>query len=1127
MRHSKKKDTSGGNYRFLKLLLVLAGTCFIVVGYSQSMRFDRLSVKQGLSNGNVNNLMQDSFGFIWVATEDGLNLYDGYKVTIFRTNPDDSTTITSNTILSLAEDQYKNIWIGTQNGLNLYNRELNRFERIYSIPDDNESLAGNGVGAIFVDKKKQLWLGGGGSLHLYNYETGKFKRFSHDPGNPNSLVNGNISDITTDGFNHIWVATNGGGLSMMNADGTFTNYRHDPADESGLNSDRITSLYCDSKQNLWVGTFNGGLNRFNERTRTFTHYTSNPNDPSSIGAQYIRDINEDLQGRIWISSDRSLDLMDEKNGTFTHFFHSPDDEKSLSSNIIVKVIFDTNGRMWVGTRYGGINIYDKDRYQFQLYRHNPLSKNSLSNNNATCFSEDDKGNVWVGTDGGGLNYFDRKAGLFTTLLHDPENPNSLTNDKVLAVHYSNRTNGVWIGMWDGGVNYYDLNTKKFRHYMPVPDNPRSLSDKNIFDIFEDSKGTIWIGTWGNGLSKYNKDTDDFTQYTPKSDDLNSIHASQIVNIVEDHHGMLWLAQSGGLTMMDPEKETFKRYTASDEAGSISDNALLSLHLDHKNRLWVGTNGRGLNVFDENTQKFQVYTRRDGLPNDAIMGILEDSDHNLWLSTNQGLCKFNADSITTKNYDESDGLQDNQFQRFSFASLSTGEMIFGGTNGFNLFDPKTIKDNPFKPDVYVVDFKLFNKPVPIGENEVLKKNIMLTRDMSLKYFQNSFTFEFLALNYRQTEKNQYKYIMEGFDEEWVDAGTERKASYTNLGPGEYVFRVIASNNDGVWNMEGAAISITVIPPFWKTAWFTSLMVLFLGSGTFGVIRYQQNKTRKQKEELKKIIDDQTQGLKKQNEEILRKNEIEKVQNWITQGLANFGDLISKHKGDMNELCDEILKNLAGYVGAQQGTIVVVNEDDGQDRHLKVIATYGVNENRLASDRIEIAEGLIGASFKDGQKKYLTNLPDNYLKIESGLGQIAPAGLLLLPLKTDDDIYGVIELAFLNDATDTVHEFLDKVAGVIALNIHAASLNHKTMMLLQQAKEQTEELRAQEEEMRQNMEEMEATQEELRRREDLKQQSAMEIEAIEENFKRKEREYLNEIAELKEQLAKIRKRPGELS
>lgn len=1104
---------------FLNVLIIFTGIFSCVGGYSQNMRFDRLSVRQGLSNGNVNDLMQDSFGFIWVATEDGLNLYDGYKVTIFRANPDDSASITSNVITCLAEDQYGNVWIGTSNGLNMYNREQNRFEHFLANPSDSESLAGAGVGALFVDRKKQLWVGAGGSLHLHNYQTKKFRRFSHEPGNPKSMVSGNISDIKADGSDNIWVATNGGGLGMMNPDGTFTNYHHDPEDASSLSSDRVQTLFFDSKKNLWAGTFNGGLNSFDARTRTFIHYTSDPNDPSTLGAQFVRGIGEDPQGRLWICTDKSLDLMDEKNGTFIRFTHSQDDNNSISSTIIEKVIFDTNGRMWVGTRYGGLNIYDKDRYQFWLYRHNPLNKNSLSDNKASAFSEDDKGNIWIGTDGGGVNYFDRKTGLFTALMHDPQNPNSLTSNKVLVVHYSKRTNGLWIGMWDGGVNYYDLNTKRFKHYTPVPGNNRSLSDKNIFEIFEDSKGNVWIGTWGNGLSKYNKNTDDFTQYISKQNDPNSIVQAAINQILEDEDGMIWIAQSGGLTMMDPEKETFIRYTAGPEEGRLSGNAVIAMHLDSKNRLWLGTNGNGLNVFDKKTKKFKVYTRRDGLPSDGIMGILEDSGHNLWLSTYYGLCKFNPDSITCKNYDESDGLQDNQFQRFSFAGLSTGEMVFGGTNGFNLFDPKNIKDNPFRPAVYIVDFKLFNKPVPIGEHEVLKKHIMLTREMSLQYFQNSFTFEFIALNYRQTEKNQYKYIMEGFDEEWIDAGTERKASYTNLSPGEYVFRVVASNNDGIWNMEGAAIRINVIPPFWRTTWFISLLVLFLSSGTFGIIRYQRNKTKRQKEELKKIIDDQTRGLKKQNEEILRKNEIEKVQNWIMQGLAHFGDIISKHKGNLQELSDEILKNLAKYVNAQQGTIAVINDDDEHDRYLKVEATYCVGKSRLASNRIEIGEGLIGAAFKDKQKQYITNLPDNYTRIESGLGQSVATGLLLLPLKTDDDIYGVIELAFLSDVSDTVHEFLDKVAGVIALNIHAANLNHKTMFLLQQAKEQTEELRAQEEEMRQNMEEMEATQEDLRRREDLKKQNAIEIEAIEEKFKRKEQAYLREIAELKDRLSSL--------
>jgi hypothetical protein len=477
-----------------------------------------------------------------------------------------------------------------------------------------------------------------------------------------------------------------------------------------------------------------------------------------------------------------------------------------------------------------------------------------------------------------------------------------------------------------------------------------------------------------------------------------------------------------------------------------------------------------------------------------------------------LCRFNADSVTFKIYDDSYGLQDNQFGKWSYTALSSGELAFGGPNGFNVFNPQNIRDNPYVPPVLITDFKLFNKSVPIGENEVLAKSIMHTGELTLAYFQNFFTFEFNALNYRQAEKNRYKYILEGFDKEWVDAGSERKAAYTNIGPGEYIFRVIASNNDGVWNLEGASVKVTIVPPFWRTSWFIGLLVVALGGAILYTIRYQRAKTRRQEEELKAIIEEQTREVKKQNEEILAKNEREKTQNWIIHGLAHFGDIISKHKGDLEELCNALLSNLVKYVNARQGCFVILIDDE-QDKYLKVMSTYAISAEKLKSSRIEIGEGLLGSTFQDREKKYLTNVPGTYLSIESGLGKISTPRVLLLPLKTDTDIYGVIELAFLEDVSGVTNEFLDKLSSVIALNINSATLGYKTQMLLQQSKEHTEELRAQEEEMRQNMEELEATQEEQRRREEAMQQKVTEVEILQKEFFKKEQAYLRQIEELK--------------
>ena len=1060
--------------------------------YAQELRFDHLSVKQGLSQGNALQVLQDKFGFIWVATEDGLNLYDGYTFKIFRIDPKDSSSLSNNNIRCIAEDKDGNILVGTQNGFNVYNRELNGFARYLNREGDNTSLSHNNVDAIHIDHKNNIWIGTARGLNLFNGQSKTFKQFLHNS-SPNSIADDAIQDVLEDSNNQLWVATSGG-LSRLNSDDeTFTNFYHDPELENSLSSNKTITLFVDKDKRLWVGTFDGGLNLMLSTQGTFKHFKHIPNDPSSLAAHYVYHINQNNLGELWVATDGGLNLLDESTETFKKFGHEAGNENSLSSDIVTNVTFDVNDRMWISTRYGGVNVYDKEKYGFRHFKYNNLEKNTLNNNNVTSFVEDENGNIWIGVDGGGLNYYDRQSGKFSHITNQPDNKNSLTNNKVLAIE-SDHTGGKWIGMWDGGVNFFDPKSNRVRRYFHDANNPNSISDNNIFDILVDKNGNVWIATFGNGLNKYNPETDDFTQYIHDPTNPNSISGSPIVYMCEDAEGKLWLAtEQDGLNILDPATNQFQHITAGTEKGKLTNNSLHSLHFDARGRLWIGTNGGGLNLYDAATSSFTAYRMEDGLPNESILGILEDDEHNLWLSTNKGVCKFNPDSLTFKNYNESDGLQSDQFNRWAFKRLSSGELLFGGVNGFNLFNPSRIKDNQYKPPVYITDFRLFNKPVEIGEEKILKGNILLTKEISLSYSENFISFDFTALNYRQPEKNRYKYILEGLQDEWVDAGNERKVSFTNLNPGEYVFRVIASNNDGVWNNEGASIRIRIVPPFWRTLWFISLATLTLLSGLIGFFRYQKAKGKRQQEELQKIIAERTSEVQKQSDEIVRQREIEKVRNWITEGLAYFGDIISKHKGTLEELSHQILSNLVRYVKANQGTMAVAIKDDPTDEHLKIVSTFGVNRERLTTDRIETSEGLIGAAYHDKEKKYIENLPANYIKIESGLGTSTPAKLILLPLKTEDgEVHGVIELAFLKDVDNAIQEFLEKVAGVIALNVHAANLNHKTMTLLQQSKEQTEELQSQEEEMRQNMEELEATQEELRRREQEYQSRIIELE-----------------------------------
>ncbi len=1082
----------------LKALFLKAsfGICIVIFsllpGYAQNLRFDHLSVKQGLSQGNVWDIYQDSLGFIWIATEDGLNLYDGYKFTIFRNIPTDSTSISNNNIDNLVEDKHGNFWISTQDGLNYYNRKLNKFIRYKHDPSDPGSISNSDVGYVYVDSQGNVWAGTQGGLNLFNRYTGKFKHFLHDPNDKSSIPDVAIETILEDNMHQLWIGTAIGGLSMLNPDSTtFTNYWQDLGDaKATTNINKIVCLLEDKvykKNILWIGTFGGGLSKFDLITKTFTNYESIPDDPTTLGNGVVYGLSQDEDGTLWVATDGSLNRMDPVTGIFRRIKQIQGDENSLASNIIVKVYFDNQNRMMVGTRFGGVNIYDKEKYAFQHYRFNSYDANCLNNNNVTALTEDQDGSFWIGTDGGGLNYYDRKTNKFSSY------PEASSNPKVLAVEKDD-DGGVWTGTWAGGLSYYHPKTKEIRRYVENQSNPRGLNDVSIFDILKDHTGTIWIGTFGSGMLKYSPQTNDFTRYPHNDEDPNSYAGSVLVKLWEDSYGKIWVAtEQKGIDEFDPLTGKFTHHPGGTDNGQLSSNSVFSFYEDSKRRLWVGTTGSGLNMLDRETKKFTTYRQKDGLPNDGIMGILEDNQGNIWVSTNKGISRFNPETKVFKNFTESDGLQGDQFNRWSYEKLSTGELIFGGTNGFNMFRPENVKSNSKIPPVYIIDFKIFNKPVPIGENEVLTKNIIYTDEIVLHYWQNVFSFEFAALNYRQTEKNKYKYIMEGFQDEWIESGEERKITYTNLSPGEYTFHVKASNNDGLWNEQGRSIKITIVSPFWKTWWFYTACVVALASGVAGYVNYQKKKSKRQAEELKAIIEERTAEVKQQSAEIIKKSEQESVNNWITQGLALISETISRNNNELNLMSNETLKSVVKYINAQQGVLALGVKDEPADEHLKIFATYGVSiKNKI--ERIEIGSGMLGETYKDKEKKTLNHVPANYIKIESGLGQAAPANIILLPLKTDDgDIVGVMELAFLGPISDTIQTFLDKVSSLIALNIVAVTLAHKSFLLLQQSTQQAEEMRAQEEEMRQNMEELEATQDEYRRREGEYQRRIDDLEA----------------------------------
>ncbi|HEX2867407.1 MAG TPA: two-component regulator propeller domain-containing protein [Ignavibacteriales bacterium] len=851
----------------MKKILPLAAVCLLLLLMPQAGRrllfaqdnlptFEHISIEQGLSQSSINSIIQDYKGFMWIATADGLDRYDGYSFKIFRNIPRQAGSLSDNSVFAVYEDRSGNLWAGTLLGnLNKFNRQTERFTK-YSFGADTgytsllmtaipeypltfSRFNDRTITSISGDRQGRLWIGTWGQgLFSFDTATGKVKQFVHDPRNPNSISSNRIVSLTEDKNGILWAGTFGGGLNRIERRFnsrldeftlSVTSFQNLSPVPGSLSDNRVTSVFQDKDGNLWAGTFGGGLEKlpFNylgakdPQRVNFIHYKNNPNDRYSLGSNWIMKVIQDRAGSLWIATfGGGLSRLDPYTGKFSVFKNDPMNPGSLSDNDVISLCEDQSGIIWIGTHLGkGINRYDKSRNKFKHYRHIPGDPTSLSDNVVWTFSEDLEGNIWIGTYRGGLNLFDRHTHRFLSFKNNPSNPNSLSSNHVRAV-FADKEDNLWIGTYNAGLNFYNRKTKKFTVYRHDPKDSTSIAENQVISILEDRTGTVWVGTFGGGLNRTVKDNGKFSfiQFKNNPSDPRSLSDNRVYKIYEDREGNLWIGTfGGGLSKFDPAAGKFLNYKHdANNPNSLSDNRVICIYEDFQGCLWLGTYGGGLNRFDPHTGKFYKYMQ-DGTLSGVVYGILEDNDHNLWISSDNGLSRFNPSTSAFINYDLHDGLQSMEFSGGAYYKTRSGEMFFGGINGFNSFYPDSIKINSHIPPVVISAFRIFNKEVD-GENS----NIVLSSK------ENFFSFEFAALDYTNPEQNRYAYKLEGFDDDWhyVDA-SRRLANYTNLDPGNYTFRVRGSNNDGVWNEKGAEVKITILPPFWRTWWFIFLAVVLIG------------------------------------------------------------------------------------------------------------------------------------------------------------------------------------------------------------------------------------------------------------------------------------------------------------
>jgi signal transduction histidine kinase/ligand-binding sensor domain-containing protein len=851
------------NLQYSLFIILLSCWC---TAYSQSKQtsFSHIETQDGLSQSNILCIQQDKNGFMWFGSWEGLNKYDGYKTAVYKNKVGDSNSISNNFINCIANSRNNDLWVGTNGGgLCRFNNGKDNFTRYRHNPKDVNSISYDFVKAVLEDESGKVWIGTQKGLDLYDPAKNKFEHFICDPNNKNTISDVSIKCILKDSNHNLWIGTVNGGLNLYHpATKSFTRFTHDKNNPATISSNDIYSIFEDSKKRLWIGTNGAGLNLLDRSTGQFTHFTHDDKNPNSLPGNVVLAINEDAKKNLWISAEnRGLCFFNYTNSVFTNIKTDEIDKESISNNSVYAIFRDSKENMWLGNFAGGIDMANRDKIAFTHFRHR-MDLNSLSNNQVLSITEDKKRNIWIGTDGGGLNLFDPITGNFTHYRHKKNNSNSICGDFVLT-SFEDRKGNIWIGTWENGITVFNPAKNSYTHFKHETANVNSLTSNNVWKIFEDRDGNIWVGTFGGGLHLYNPQKKNFTHFNLNNNRKDGLSAEYIVNIFEDKEGLLWICtDNGGVTRLNKKTNEIAHFVHQETKNSISNNNVNSILEDRNGDLWICTMS-GLNKFNKKTGQFIVYSMANGLPDDYVFGILEDGKNNLWLSTNKGISRFNPVTGQFKNFGPSDGLQSNKFKQQAFCKSLSGMMYFGGINGFNQFSPDSIKPIAFDPPLVLTNLLILNKRVlvAIDENDPspLTKNITETKTVTLPYKDDVFTFEFASLNYTNTEKKQYAYMLEGFDKDWNEVGTTRMATYTHLDPGTYRFKVKGFNNEGEWSKNIATILVIITPPYWLTWWF-KLAIFAAVTGTVIVIyRLRINAIDAQKKKLQQQVQEQTRQL----------------------------------------------------------------------------------------------------------------------------------------------------------------------------------------------------------------------------------------------------------------------------
>jgi len=925
----------------------------VLSGQNSNNVFEKITTKDGLSHNNVFSILQDKNGFMWFGTQNGLDRFDGINIVSYHHSLTDSNSLSSSNFGKIYQDSYGIFWFGTfGGGLDKYDPNKKEFIHFKHNSNDSSSISNNRIQCIFEDSEGIIWIGTyGGGLNAFYRDRNIFKHYIHNPENTNSIAGNYVKTISEDKNGFIWLGTRSG-ISIFNKkQNKFIHIKHVAGKSNILSNNNVNSIISDTSNIVWIGTRGGGLNKYNITTGESTVFKHKKSDINSVSSDSIEFLLKDSFGKIWIGTfNNGLDQYDPITNTFMHYKDEFTNAGFGIFNERIEYLYEDKSKiLWIGTRGQGVRKLDLKPNKFKFIRFVPGIKNTLPHPNIFTMNTDNSGNLWVGTDGGGVAKYNLKSKQFVKYFKSiPDNNQSIAQNRVWALLVES-DDTIWLGTFRKGVDRLIYKNKgyHYEHFVHEKYNPNSLSDNHVTIIFKDSKNRIWVGTQ-YGLNKIIKDKNrkiEFENYFHEPGNKTTLSNNYITTIYEDKEENIWIGTLKGLNKYNEKNNKFTVYHYfSEDNKKIEFTKVQTVFADRNNIIWIGTESEGLLTLDVAQNKFTRYLNTEMDFSISILAMADDFFGNLWMSTSNGISRFNTKTFIFKNYNLSDGLETQGFNINSCVKDKNGNIYFGSIDGITILNPKNVIENLNIPSIEITDIKVLNQSVFAEEAGVLPSSGINQTEFNLSYKDYFFSIEFVALDYTTPEKNIFEYKMLGVDDKWIKIKNHRYVNFTNLSPGNYTFMVRGANNDGIWNNAGIEIKINIVPPFWKTKWFyliefiTVLLVFYL------YIHFRERKLKADKKNLAEKIKERTAEILQQKEEL--ESQAENLVK-INEELKQFSVIISETDNAIS-----IMDSKGDYIWINEGftrlygySLEELVKDKGRRR-------IGSNSNLKINDLINI-------------------------------------------------------------------------------------------------------------------------------------------------------------------------------